>query len=58
MAARIEDVAMVDYLNVPGGRLYYEVSGAGPMVFPGDHVGMATHPRAFVERQDGVFQSS
>lgn len=30
--------------------------GTTPVVFPGDHVGMATHPEAFVVRLDEVFR--
>ena len=40
MAARVEDVATTAYLDVPGARLYYEVSGAGPtlLLIPGGPV--------------------
>lgn len=30
--------------------------GTTPVVFPGDHVGMATHPEAFAETLDDVFR--
>jgi pimeloyl-ACP methyl ester carboxylesterase len=40
MASRIEDAVTTDYLDVPGARLYYQVSGAGPtlLLIPGGPV--------------------
>ena len=40
MAIRAEDVATTGYLDAPGARLYYEVSGSGPtlLLIPGGPV--------------------
>jgi hypothetical protein len=32
--------------------------GTEPVVFPGDHIGMATQPEAFAETLDEVFRAS